>query len=129
MKYFKNSRFFIFLVLSVIPFATSGCGRQKINVQDLLNQPVEEIGRFNSSKKYIKTGITIVYLTGTPYEIGLAHGKLCREEIIEINKSVFEFYDNATEDSKHHWLSKLEILQRHIPAEYIEEMHGIADGS
>jgi hypothetical protein len=120
---------YILVVFSLFPFAIYGCEHQKINVKNLLDQPIEEVGHFNSSKKYIKSGITVVYLTGSPYEIGLAHGKLCREEIIEINKPIFDFYDNATEDSKHHWLSKLEFLQKHIPAEYIEEMHGIADGS
>jgi len=129
MRYSKNSIFFIFLVLSVIPFATSGCGHQKINVQDLLNQPVEEVSHFNSSKKYIKAGVTAVYLTGTPYEIGFAHGKLCREEILEINKPIFDIYDSTTEESMSHWLSKVESLEKQIPVEYIEEMHGIADGS
>jgi len=112
----------------VVPFAISGCGYQKISVQDLLNQPIEEVGHFNFSRKYIKSGITVVYLTGSPYEIGLAHGKLCREEILEINKPIFEFYNGMTEESKH-WLSKAENLEKQIPAEYIEEMHGIADGS
>ena len=128
MRYSRNSIFFILIVFSVVPLAISGCGHQKINVQDLLNQPIEEVGHFNFSRKYIKAGITVVYLTGSPYEIGLAHGKLCREEILEINKPIFELYNGMTEESKH-WLSKAENLEKQIPAEYIEEMHGIADGS
>lgn len=128
MRYSRNRIFFILIVFSVVALVISGCGHQKINVQDLLNQPIEEVGHFKSSKKYKKAGITVVYLTGSPYEIGLAHGKLCREEILEINKPIFEIYDGITEDSKH-WWSKAENLEKQIPAEYIEEMHGIADGS
>lgn len=41
-------------------FTISGCGHRKINVQNLLDQPIEDVGYFNSSKKYIKAGITVV---------------------------------------------------------------------
>lgn len=65
----------------MVTLVISACGPQKINVQNLLSQPIEEVGNHNFSKKYIKSGITVVYLTGSPYEIGFAHGKLCRKEI------------------------------------------------
>ena len=77
---FRERHLLHLFVFSVAAFAISGCGHQKINVQDLLNQPIEEVGHFKSSKKYKKAGITVVFLTGSPYEIGLAHGKLCREK-------------------------------------------------
>ena len=128
MKYLRNKYFSILIVFSVVALAISGCAYQKINVQDLLNQPIEEVDHFKSCSKYKKAGITVVYLTGSPYEIGVAHGKLCREEILEINKPIFELYDSMTEESKH-WWSKAENLEKQIPAEYIAEMHGIADGS
>jgi predicted choloylglycine hydrolase len=128
MRHLRNNNFFILIVFSVVCLVISGCGLQKLNVQDLLNKPIEEIDHFKSSKKYTKAGITVVYLSGSPYEIGLAHGKLCREEILEINRPIFELFDNMTEESKH-WWSKAEDLEKQIPAEYIAEMHGIADGS
>jgi len=99
-----------------------------MNVQDLIHQPIQDIGTFNKSKKYIKAGITVVYLSGSPYEIGLAHGRLCREAILEVNRPLFEFYDNMTEEIER-WRATAEILEKQIPSEYIEEMHGIADGS
>ena len=129
MRYSKNSILFIFLVFSVIPFAISGCGHQKINAQDLLNQPIEEVGHFNFSKKYIKAGITVVYLTGSPYEIGLAHGKLCRREILEVNRTIFEIYQRISDDSQSQWLTLSRRLEKHIPTEYIEEMRGISAGA
>ena len=125
----KNSILFIFLAFSVIPFAISGCGHQKINAQDLLNQPIEEVGHFNFSKKYIKAGITVVYLTGSPYEIGLAHGKLCRTEILEVNRTIFQYYQRLSDDSQSQWIALSRRLEKRIPTEYIEEMRGISAGA
>ncbi|MGD9335657.1 MAG: hypothetical protein PVJ50_11800 [Desulfobacterales bacterium] len=93
MRYSSCHNLFIFLVLCVVSFVISGCGHQKIDVQDLLSQPIEEAGHFNVSQKYIKAGITVVYLTGSPYEIGLAHGKLCKNEILTANKPFFDIYE------------------------------------
>ena len=120
---------FIFLVFSMIPFATSGCGHQKINAQDLLSQPIEEVDHFKFSKKYIKAGITVVYLTGTPYEIGLAHGKLCKREILEVNRFIFEYYQKISDDPQNQWLTLSRRLEKHIPTEYIDEMRGISAGA
>jgi hypothetical protein len=93
MRYSRSSVLYIVFLFSVVTVVISGCGPQKINVQDLLNQPIQETGHFNLSKKYIKAGITVVYLTGSPYEIGLAHGKLCRKEILKVYRHIFEYYE------------------------------------
>jgi predicted choloylglycine hydrolase len=113
----------------MIPLATSGCGHQKIKAQDLLKQPIEEVDHFKFSKKYIKAGITVVYLTGTPYEIGLAHGKLCKREILEVNRFIFEYYQKISDDPQSQWLTVSRRLEKHIPKEYIEEMKGISEGA
>ena len=78
---------------------------------------------------YIKAGITVVYLTGSPYEIGLAHGKLCRREILEVNRPIFEYYQKISDDSQSQWLTLSRRLEKHIPIEYIEEMRGISAGA
>ena len=122
MRYSKKSLLIIFLVFSVVPLAISGCGHQKINVQDLLNQPIEKEGNFNRSKKYMKAGITVVYLTGTPYEIGYAHGKLCKDEIINVNKIYWDYYDHLKKLPDDKWLPLSQNLERYIPEEYILEM-------
>ena len=68
-------------VISVLLCVFSGCA-ETINVsQKPLAQTFVETGSYGKSKKYLKNGITVVYLTGTPYEIGFAHGKLCKKEI------------------------------------------------
>ncbi|MEJ2731018.1 MAG: C45 family autoproteolytic acyltransferase/hydrolase [Deltaproteobacteria bacterium] len=129
MSYLKNNILFIFLLFSVIPFVTSGCSHQKINAQDLLNQPIEEVDHFKFSKKYTKAGITVVYLTGSPYEIGFANGKLCKKEILIANKPFLDIYEKVSLDPQNKWPEISKKLEIHIPEEYLEEMRGIADGA
>ncbi len=86
MTYLKNQNFLILIIFSLVALAITGCAYQKINDQELLNRPIEQTAYFHQSKKYIKHGVTVVYLTGTPYEVGVAHGKLCKDEIWRANK-------------------------------------------
>ena len=88
MKSIKKNQLIIFLLISTIGFVLSGCATNTNNVENLLSQPATEISVFHQSRKYEKAGLTVVYLTGTPYEIGLAHGKLCRKEILEVNRPI-----------------------------------------
>ena len=129
MKYSRSYTLFIYIFLSALILLTSGCGGQKINVQDLLNQPIEKSGNFNRSKKYVKAGITVVYLTGSPYEIGLAHGKLCKDEILTANKPFLDIYEKVSLDPQNKWLKLSRQLEKNIPEEYIEEMRGISVGA
>jgi isopenicillin-N N-acyltransferase like protein len=126
MRYSKNN---IILLFSLIILVICGCGSQRINFQDLLSQPIEEEGHFKLSKKYIKAGITVVYLTGSPYEIGLAHGKLCKNEILTVNKPFLDIYEKVSLDPQNKWLEVSKKLEKHIPKEYLEEIRGIADGA
>jgi len=86
MKYMRKNPLIIFLLVSTATLFISGCATKTKSVENLLNQPTTEISVFHQSRKYVKAGITVVYLTGTPYEIGLAHGKLCKKEIMEANR-------------------------------------------
>jgi len=79
--------------------------------------------------------LTILHLSGTPYERGLAHGQLLREEInITISKwkkvveetsnntfdeVISDFFDNTT---------YVEIIKKTCP-ELLEEVYGISEGS
>jgi hypothetical protein len=129
MKNKKNYTLFISILFGAFIVVAYGCVGKKINVQDLLDQPVKKAGYFNRSKKYIKAGVTVVYLKGTPYEIGFAHGKLCKDEIINVNSIYWDYYDYLKKQSDDKWLPLSRSLERYIPEEYISEMKGIADGS
>jgi len=45
MKYQQTKAFYTFLLVTVSTFVLSGCGASKINVQDLLNEPVQSAGK------------------------------------------------------------------------------------
>jgi hypothetical protein len=87
------------------------------------------IDEYGKSKRYRKNGIDIAYLTGTPYEIGVAHGMLCKREIKALNKKFFELYDRLTENPQQGWLEISKQLEKKIPIEYTDEMRGIAEGA
>ena len=116
------------VALGLAILIVAGCS---INGTDTLKngQSNNEIVEYGKSKKYVKNGITVVYLTGTPYEIGLAHGKLCKDEINEANKSFIEIYESLIQNPKNQWLSLSKELEKKIPVEYLEEMKGISDGA
>jgi isopenicillin-N N-acyltransferase-like protein len=88
-----------------------------------------EVKEYGKCRKLVKNGISIVYLTGTPYEIGLAHGKLCKREIEENNKNFFDFYDRLKKNPQADWLKLSRQLEKNIPGEYIDEMRGISVGA
>ncbi len=89
-----------------------------------------EFIKFGKSKKIVKNGITVVYLSGSPYEIGFAHGKLCKEEIQQAHEYHFWLYDNQkSSEYMQGWMKTAKEVEKHIPEEYIEEMRGLGDGS
>ena len=73
--------------------------------------------------------MTVVYLKGTPYEIGFAHGKLCKNEIMAAHQHYWDAYDKLKNTPDGKWLPLSRRLERYIPQEYITEMKGIDDGS
>lgn len=74
----------------------------------------------------------IFSLSGTPYEIGLQHGQLCRKQIdysIESYQRMFRenvnlSWDEAKQLSRHF----IDII-RAYNADYLEEMRGVAEGA
>lgn len=120
---------FLKILIYISFFLFFGCAAKSDVSPKLINQEIAGIGFHGKSKKYIKNGITVVYLTGTPYEIGFAHGKLCKAEIRGVNKFFLEAYDRLEKDSKSNWLKLSHQFENNIPEEYIEEMRGISDGA
>ena len=88
-------------------------------------QSNSETIEYGKSRKFVKEGIAVVYLTGSPYEIGFANGKLCKDEIEEANRPFFEKYELLIQNPNNLWLRMSKKLEDHVPEEYIEEMHGI----
>jgi isopenicillin-N N-acyltransferase-like protein len=72
--------------------------------------------------------IRVLFLRGTPYERGYQHGVLLRHEIQD---NLGEMYKNAIKTYHYEELFEevYERMRPYMPAEYVEEMHGLAHGA
>jgi hypothetical protein len=125
----KNKLATWLIVIIAFIYGGSGCATKTQVAQETIDHTITESDVYGKSKKYIKSGITVVYLTGTPYEIGFAHGKLCKREIQEVNKPFFEAYDRLERNPENSWLKLSKKLEKNVPEEYVEKMRGIAEGA
>jgi hypothetical protein len=73
--------------------------------------------------------LTVLYLKGTPYEMGYAQGKLCTKEVHHMIKEVGPLmllglgYTPQKADAT--WA----LYAKHLRPEYVEELQGLADGA
>ena len=116
------------LIINLLLCLTFGCSIPPKEPQITLEEEFIELGFYGESKKYLKNGIITVYLTGTPYEIGFAHGKLCKNEIEELNARFFNLFDRFSKDPQNKWVELSRKLEKNIPKEYIDDIRGISDG-
>jgi predicted choloylglycine hydrolase len=87
---------------------------------------------FGNNKKYTNKNIKIVYLQGSPFEIGYAHGKLLKKEIEDQAKFwVYTIKSRSlgTNFGINLLTDRAKEVEKHIPSEYLEELHGISVGS
>lgn len=117
------------LQLMLMVLLAAGCAAPSRNVHEIIDRPVEEVDHYHQCRKVRKNGMTVVYLTGTPYEIGFAHGWLCRDEIVRCNRYCWDAYEKLASAPDGQWLPLSRSLEAFIPEEYRLEMKGIADGS
>lgn len=118
-------------------------------VQSILDEPkpdrtVTHTGRI----EYIgddENRITVLYVTGTPYEMGYEHGRLLasqvRGTIRDVQAGANKFLPKAMRESKlltkrdeaeiiNEFLDRAwHLMARYAPREDLEEMRGLADGS
>lgn len=73
--------------------------------------------------------LTLLYLKGTPYEMGYAHGKLCSTEVrylaTEVAPLMLEGLKYTPKQVDQIW----EGYTHHLRPEFLEELRGLADGS
>ena len=86
----------------------------------------------NNGYRFDKNGWIYVHIEGTPYERGVAHGKLVVDEFKKMweSNSFITFFDEGMEwDFFIQSSNKIfkPYIKKHFP-EYLEEMRGIADG-
>ncbi len=125
MKKFK----FVLILLIVLFFYLS-C--KKYNQKSLLK----------GSKRVEKNGITILYLSGNPYQIGFQHGFLLKKELRLMEKlidnEVKEAISQIGIDLPHFILPVVNFsakvfinrtLLKEVPREYLDELKGISDAA
>ncbi len=75
-----------------------------------------------------RDGITILHLSGTNYEMGYQHGYFLKNEIGEsMRTQLFAFEDKGYTYER--LLDIWDIMNDHLPDEYMDEIQGMADGS
>ncbi|MCB0360018.1 MAG: hypothetical protein KDD44_10290 [Bdellovibrionales bacterium] len=121
--------------LSSLP-ALTGCAYARIDPwhymvrSDLIDSPEAE-AKIRSKARVGWTAdrrVRVLFTSGTPYERGYQHGALLREEVQD---NLGHLYDTARK--KFHFeelfAESYERIRPYIPAEYVEEMHGLAHGA
>ncbi len=71
-------------------------------------------------------GVTVLYVSGTHYEMGYQHGQLLKEEVLENMRAFFDLYERKGwlfEDVLNVW----NIQDHYLPTVYKQEMQGMAD--
>ncbi len=82
----------------------------------------------------VRNGSRVAMLQGEPYEVGYQHGKLLRREVRRTTDAALYVVGLYYSLSERRWF--LEVIRSawrrlapHIPAEFLEEMKGLAHGS
>ncbi len=105
---------------------------QLSNLSAQKNQAHGDTIIFGKSKKYTNNNLKIVYLQGSPFEIGYAHGKLLKKEI-EDHVKFWLHYGKlrflGTNYGINLMMDRAKEVEQHIPSEYLEELRGISVGS
>lgn len=88
---------------------------------------------FGDGRLEIINGQQVLHLSGTPYEIGFQHGRLLKEQIA---RNIAMFIDapriqieDAISKRTRDFFQQLPTLLQYVPARFVEEMQGLADGS
>jgi len=75
-----------------------------------------------------RDGVRILHLNGSYYDMGYAHGFILRNECLEDLRGFIDFAESYGY-SYSDFLGLWDTVKDYIPAEYIEEMQGVADGA
>jgi hypothetical protein len=74
-----------------------------------------------------KDNITILHVSGSHYEMGYQHGYLLQEKVQQDIRAFLHYAEQYLPLSE--FLGYWNLSKAYVPAEYVEEIHGIADGA
>ena len=115
-------------------------GRGLVRAVDVLQynsgreKPGDEVRKADAGRLVVDQGQRVAVLAGTPYQIGFQHGKMLAAEARRLTDAVLYCVGTAYSVEKKRWFlddirGVFKRLRPHIPAEYLDEMRGVADGS
>ncbi len=114
-------------LLCLIPIVLS-CSRTETRVSSTAMAAAEDLHGSRSTVGEGGDEITVLRLWGTPYQMGYAHGVLCKDE-------VRGFYDRLLGAAEELGVSMTIVdmawakMEPHVPERYLQEMQGLADGA
>jgi len=112
---------FIFFVIS----GYSANGGLSYIANDTLKEPSHSL--LDGGWLEERDGVKILHVSGSHYEMGYQHGYLLREECLEDMRA---FLDYTTRTISYDKLRDIwEKMEEYIPTNYINELHGLADGA
>ncbi len=82
-----------------------------------------------SSRIEMIEGVRVVHLAGSPHEMGLQHGRLLKAEIQGLVGYFLKKQKNIFGASLEDLEKGSKVLVKHIPAPFMEEMAGVAEGA
>jgi isopenicillin-N N-acyltransferase-like protein len=111
------------LTLLLIIIVTLPC-----NIQPAKAEPSNVIATYGSGYLEDVNGVLVLHVKGSPYEMGYQNGFLLKDSIqAYIQSRIQEMMDRGY--SYEYLVNCAQALASHIPQEYVEEMHGLADGA
>jgi len=121
----KQSRAFHIVAIWVLLFVAAATAQ------------AETLGRYGEGWLESIDGYLVLHLKGTPYEMGMQHGKLLGEHVRENLRFVLQEQGDKTlvkvgplnVTPKTVLPSIVELQRPYVPAKYFDEMRGLADGA
>ena len=111
-----------FIIVALVLLAAVAAGWAQDQAPQQINGKMEMISNGTDA-------ITVLYLWGTPYEMGYAHGKLAAERIKSfynvMNSTLQEEFGASMDMLKMVWMQ----LEPFVSADYKEELKGLSDGA
>ncbi|HUT00706.1 MAG TPA: C45 family peptidase [Candidatus Thermoplasmatota archaeon] len=106
----------------ILPLAQAGTFPFQTNTQ---NAPKGYL--LNGGWVEVRDNITVLHVNGSHYQMGYQHGYLLQEEVQENVRAFLHYAEEYL--SKGDLLQLWNISKPYVPSQYIEEMHGLADGA
>jgi isopenicillin-N N-acyltransferase-like protein len=107
------------LLLAII-VVTIVCSTQPVKAD-----PSNVIATYGEGYLEDVNGLLVLHLKGSPYEMGYQHGFLLKDDV----HALTQYRIQSMGYSYEYLINCAQSMEPHIPEEYIEEMHGIADGA